>query len=295
MSKEIAEVENKGVPAVATLEEQGLGFLGMEDFDSGFESADADSFAIPFLQILQKMSPIVDEDDPRHVKGAKAGMLYNNVTGELFDGKTGVLIIPCYYKRSFIKWGGRKAENSGFLGEFTVEQFEDEFKNDPTKVVIDSGRFYEPDAEGKFDKEKSSYYADTRSHYVLVQSADGTWSPALMSLSSTQIKASKMLMTTLNQKKIKVKTPTGFALKTAPSFLNIVKMTTVGMSNDAGSWSGAKFELNGLADQEVFSLAKAFYQDVRAGSVNVDHNRAVDDGGKAEEEVETKPKDADNF
>src|SRR5579864_7705555 len=116
-SSEVAERPNTAVAA---------DFMDAEDFagvGAGFEGADKDSFAIPFIQILQKMSPMVDEDDPKHLDGAKAGMLYNTVTQKLTDGKTGLLIIPCYYKRTYIRWGGREGEG-GFKGEITPKEFD---------------------------------------------------------------------------------------------------------------------------------------------------------------------------
>jgi hypothetical protein len=145
-----------------------LDFMDAQDFGGGFEGTDSESFAIPFLQVLQKMSPLVDEDSPRHIEGLKAGMFYNTVTGESWEGKEkGVLLIPCAFKRSFIKWGGREGGDGGFQGEFTVEQFEEMMK-DPTKVQMVDGRPYEPDADGHVNEKKSSYYADTRSHFVLI-------------------------------------------------------------------------------------------------------------------------------
>lgn len=265
-------------------------FMDMGDFGGGFEGTDGDSFAIPFLQILQKMSPLVDEDNPRHIEGAKAGMFFNTVTGELYDGKEkGILLIPCAFKRSYILWGGREGDG-GFKGEFTVAEFE-ELMKDPTKVVVVDGRPYVPDAEGNINEKKSDYYADTRSHFVLIYNEEtGEFGQAIMSLASSQIKASKGLMTALNQKK--VATPQG--LKTPPTYANIVKATTQGLSNEKGNWSGVKFELVKLVtDPNLYANAKAFYQDIVKGNVNVDYNKA--DNAGTGNDVDTKPQDAEGF
>ena len=57
----------------------------MEKFSgAGFEEANSDSYAIPFLQILQKMSDQTDPEHASHIKGAKAGMFANLTTGKLF-------------------------------------------------------------------------------------------------------------------------------------------------------------------------------------------------------------------
>ena len=282
-STEVAEVKG-GV--VAPL------FLSDEDFvGGGFEGADSDSFAIPFLQILQKMSPICDAEDPRYVEGAKAGHFYNTVTGEIIDGKTGALIIPCAFRRSFIRWGGRESSEGGFKGEITVEEFE-KMKLDPTQAVQVDGRWYAPDEKGEVNEKKSDYFADTRSHYVLlVNEETGEFGQALLSLASAQIKASKMLLTALNQKK--VKTPGG--LKTPPTFANMVRLTTQGMKNEKGNWSGAVFSLEGLVtDANLFENAKAFYKDIISGQVEVDYNKA-DQGSASGADTEAKPQDADNF
>ena len=263
-------------------------FISDEDFGGGFEGADKDSFAIPFLQILQKMSPMVDEDNAAHVEGAKAGMFYNTVTQKLYDGKAGLVLVPCFYRRSFIQWGGREAAEGGFKGEFTPEQVNDMVAKGDF-VAVD-GKLLKPLADGSTHDKKSDYLADTRSHYVLiVDEATGEIGQAILSLSSTQTKASKMLMTALQQKK--VDTPRG--KQTPPTFANLVKATTFGASNDKGSWSAIRFDLEGLVtDPELFAAAKAFYKAIVAGEVSVDHNKS---GNEATGNVADAPKAAEDF
>ena len=57
---------------------------------AGFEEATSDSYAIPFLQILQKMSDQTDPENASYINGAKAGMFANLTTGKLVDGKKGI-------------------------------------------------------------------------------------------------------------------------------------------------------------------------------------------------------------
>jgi hypothetical protein len=245
-------------------------FMGADDFAGaqGFEGADREAYSIPFLQVLQKMSPLVDEDNPSYVQGAKAGMLYNTVTRELYDGKKGLHIIPCAYKRSFIQWGGREGDG-GFKGEFTPEEYA-KLVDDGT-ITLFEGRGYIAKADGSVDVKKCDYFADTRSHYVITLDEDGGQSIAVISLSSTQTKASRVLMTLLQG--VKVATPAG--KRTPPTFANKVLFTTVTQSNDKGSWSGAKFELAGLlTDADLFNEAKQFHQSVTGGKVAADHSKA---------------------
>jgi hypothetical protein len=264
-------------------------YLSEEDFGGGgFEGAGTEAYALPFLQILQKMSPLVDEDSPKHVEGAKAGMFYNTVTGELFDGKEGLTIIPCAYKRSFIEWGGREGD-AGYKGAFTPEQFDALIQANEVSVL--EGRAYRPDSNGHVNIKKSNYLADTREHYALVQHPKtGTFFAAVIPLASTQTKASRMLMTMLNT--YRVDTPNG--KRQPPTFAHLVKLTTVPQSNDKGSWSGAKFELTGLIqDAAIFKDAKDFHQSVTGGEVKADHSKA--DNSHQETGVSDNATEAENF
>lgn len=286
----------KDVAVVATntgvSTEVDMGFMDMGDFGgTGFEGADQDSFAIPFLQVLQKMSPKVDEDHAEYIQGAKAGMFYNTVTGKLYDGKAGVTVIPCAYKRTYILWGGREGDG-GFKGEFTVEQF-DALAADETKVKILDGKPYVPNEDGTIQEKKNDYYSDTRSHFVIVlDNETGEYGRAILSLASSQIKSSKKLMTSLQQKKIK--TPKG--MMTPPTFANLVKATTSGRSNDSGSWSGVDFELTGIiSDADLYREAKEFYTQVVGGELKADDAKADPTSAKGDQSGEGKPQEADGF
>ena len=75
----------------------------------GMEEATSDDFAIPFIVILQKNSPQVDETEGAYIEGARPGMIYNTVSGEMYDGReTGLFIIPVHFRKEIIEWVPRK-------------------------------------------------------------------------------------------------------------------------------------------------------------------------------------------
>ena len=230
-----------------------------EDAGAGMEGAGAESFAIPFLMILQKMSPQVDEASGVAIEGAKAGMLFENITRNLVDGKEGVIIIPCAYRRVFLHW----SESKGFQGELLPEDVSR--KRQAGEIIERGNKLYVPDKDGNVDPEEADRIADTRNHYVLVvDSKTGAWSQALISLSSTQIKKSRALMTALAS----VKVESGVQLITPPTFANLVKVTTVPESNDKGAWHGWHFALDGFVDQaDLYAAAKQFHKTVIEGQV----------------------------
>lgn len=282
MAKNEKAIEEKAKTDLAEVKSGALAaptFMDADDFGGGFEGADRESYAMPFLQILQKMSPVVDEDDAAYIEGAKAGMLMNSVTHKLYDGKSGLLIVPCAYQRQFVEWGGRESNDGGFKGAHTPEEV-DAMLSRQELVAVD-GRYYRPDENGKVDVKKSNYVADTRAHFVIaIDPETGDTSSAVLSLSSTQIKASRTLMTMLQQKKVEV----NGVKRTPPTFANLVRVTTVGMSNDKGSWSGARFELEGLvSDPNLYEEAKALYKSVNGGKVKADFSKQTPDSGEGSE------------
>jgi hypothetical protein len=139
-----AEVAVKGNTAVALA----MNFEG--DAHSGFEQMDQDDFALPFLRILTNMSPEIGEVD-----GASPGMIYNSVTGELFDGKKGVLVIPCTYIRQYIEWAPRGSGSGAPLNIY------------PATSDILSRTHREP-GDNKDYTDSGSYIENTANHYVMV-------------------------------------------------------------------------------------------------------------------------------
>jgi hypothetical protein len=102
-SNAVTEKVAAGALAVSLFEadaDKGLGNMGHEDL------------ALPFLKILGQLSPEVNKRDGKYVQGAEPGMIYNSVTGELFDGEKGIDVLPCHYKLEYIEWQDR-GEGSG--------------------------------------------------------------------------------------------------------------------------------------------------------------------------------------
>lgn len=232
------------------------------DANAGLENTDKDSFAIPFLRALQKISPQTDEDAAEHVPGAKGGMLWNSVTNRLYSGKEGVVIVPCAFQRRFIRWAPR-GESGGFRGEYMPED---------VAQLRASGELAEQDGQLFIGDDR---LVDTRNHYVLVLDPEDGPTQAVMPLSSTQIKKSKQLLSMLAT--VRVTNNEGQKV-TPPTWVNEVRVTTVAESNDQGSWYGVKFSGEGfIKSAEVYEAGKAFHEMVTAGEVKVNYESADKD------------------
>lgn len=233
------------------------------DSGSGMEGATQDSFAIPFLIVLQKGSPQVDEASGAAIPGARQGMLFETVSGKLTEGKEkGVLFAQSAYKRVFIRWGARDA-GGGFKGEFTEAQII--AMRAKGEIVELENKLYVPLPDGSVNPQKSDHINDTRNHYGLIlDEATGGFTQAMISLSSTQIKKSKSLMSALAG----VKLPGKNGMFTPATWATKVRVTTVPESNDKGSWMGIRFELVGKVDrQDIYEAGKQFNAAVKKGIV----------------------------
>lgn len=248
--------------------------LVAEDFleqfaGNGMEGVDSESFAIPFLAVLQKTSPAADGDSPEYIEGARPGMFFETVSRSIFDGKEGVMIVPCAYKREFIRWGADDG-NEKYKGSYTPEQVNQMTASGAVKEL--DNRLYFPLPDGSVSEKKCDRLSDTRNHYILIIGKDGAWTRALMSLASTQIKKSKHLMSALSN--VKLRGAAG--LYTPPTFSNVVLAQTKLEQNDKGSWHGLQFTLQGREGltKDIFMDAKAFCDEVHKGTVETNFDNA---------------------
>ena len=232
--------------------------LNIEQFaDAGFENVDSKSLALPFLKVLGQLSPQVTQGDSQFIPEARAGMIYNTVTDELFDGAKGITVVPCYYKLEYIEWKDRE---KGAVAPVNVYTSDSDIMSKTTRGD-----------DGKDRLENGNYIEETASHYVLIVEPDKT-STALLTMKSTQRKKSKKwnsMMMSLRQKR---KSGAGF-FKPAP-FTQRYSLKTVLEKNNLGSWFGWEIEhVGGVDSEEVMKAAFDFYESCKKGAVRVNHNK----------------------
>lgn len=250
--------------ALAKADAAALAMMG-EYAGAGLEHADSETMAIPFLRVLQKSSPQCDEAMSEFNEAARPGMLLDTVTGDLMSGKEGITILPCAFERQFLIFAARG--NGGFKGEIAIEDVAD--KEQAGEIVRHEGRMLMNPSNPPNPKTDDSV-SDTRLHYCLILHPTGP-RRALLSLTSTQIKKSKQLLSMLAGAKVAGRTP--------PTWMNRIKLTTIPEQNDFGSWHGVKFEADGFIDSpDLFTEGVEFHKLVTSGEANVDVPSA-DEGG----------------
>jgi len=77
-------------------------YFKKEDTAEGFEDITTQTMAIPFVRILQTLSPQLNKKKPEYVPGAQEGMFFNTVTKEIYGPKIDVIVLK--FDRIFIEW-----------------------------------------------------------------------------------------------------------------------------------------------------------------------------------------------
>jgi len=94
-----------------------------EDAGVGQDELGIASGPPPFLRVLQKGSPQVDEQEEDYIPGAKPGMFINTATNEVVSGEEGVIFVPIGVRHVVDEWIP-KDNGGGFIAEHGPE---DEF------------------------------------------------------------------------------------------------------------------------------------------------------------------------
>lgn len=225
----------------------------------GFEEADAEAFAIPFLAVLQKLTPQADPDAEEYIKGAKPGMFMNTVTLELYES---VSIIPCAYQRRFNRWAPRDA-GGGFKGSFMPSVIPGMEASGVIKANED-GRLYYPLPDGAINDKKCDTLTDTRMHFCQLVQADGALAPVLVSLSRTQLKKSKQWMMLMQS-------------RGGDMFSTVYSLDTRQEENDKGKWYGVAITVERDASEGERATCEVFYASISAGKVQVKMDNASGD------------------
>ena len=243
MSKVAEKKESNVVAFDASVFEEdagiGLGQLGQEDV------------ALPFLKVLSRQDPILDDLD-----NAKAGDIYNTVTGQVWKGKEGISVVPCVYQRRYIEWAPRGTGTGAPINIFTPDD-----DRPRTERSSEDNREYVGDGQG-------SYLEETHQHFIVIVGDDGSMETALIAMKSTQLKKSRKWNSMVQSRTMQGKN----GMFTPPRFSHVYALKTVSEENSKGSWHGWEISLNGpVEDANIYQSAKAFATSILAGEVNVKH------------------------
>jgi len=217
---------------------------------TGLEEASADDYAIPFLRVLQSMSPQLKKSDGKYIQGAEEGNLFNTVTETVYDGTEGVVLIPCAYKKKFIEWITRE-NGGGFVDD-----------SHPATILKSCTK----DDSGRFILENGNQISETAEYYCIIAQDENAPEQVLLSLTSSQLGFSRRWNTMLNN--ARVQNAKGETVP-APMFSYMYNLTTIPQSNDQYSWMGLSVEKSRPTPMPLAVAALEFMKAARSGDVEV--------------------------
>lgn len=191
---------------------------------SGYESVTQQDLGIPFLAIIQKGSPEVDEDHEDHatkkIANSKVGCIFNTTSRELVytPGAEPLQFIAVYFKKMYVEWAPNRG---GIVHSHTDSRIlEQTTKDEDGRDVLKNGNTVVTTA----------YFFG----YYLNESGERIRS--VIGMSSTQLKKSRSWLNLMHARKIPG-TSTPF-----PMYAQVFNLGTVGESNAKGSWRGWTIE-----------------------------------------------------
>lgn len=249
----VAVKEEAKLPATSA----GFDYGDYADYQDG---PSADEMLIPFISILQPMSPEVTDGE---IEGAKAGMFYNSVTGELTEE---LIFQAVYFERLFVEWRPRES-GGGIVGKHSP--------NDPliTRLMGEGDKYKLFNGENPVQ--------ETIYVYGNILGADGSEVEGfgVMPVKSTGLKAVKAWRTSMNMIKGLVKPPV-FAFRT--------KLTAAKQKNDQGTWWQLQAKpvgptwkeslINPVDDAALLQAGVGFLDMIRSGVAKADEAKEAQAG-----------------
>jgi len=269
----VTETKKKKGEAALTTKEGGV--LAPYDYGdasgSGFEETTADDFAIPFISILQSMSPQVMKGKPEYLEGASAGNLFNTVTGEVYEGEEGVIIVPCCRQFVTVEWLPRE-KGGGLVG-----------MHDPKGDLVTQAKSRAQEF-GAWKTEEGNDLVDTFYLYSLildsVDADEPTGLPVVITFTSTKIKKYRQAMSKWR------------AIKGSPPLYAFrVRLRAVNDSNNKGDFYnydmspavGSSYSECLLPPNHgVFQAGARFMEQVQSGTMRADFSSQQAAGGSSE-------------
>ena len=219
------------------------------DAGVGLENITTDDMQIPFIRIIQALSPQLQKDDPLYIKGAEQGDIFNTVSQEVFKQDEGVIVVPAFFEKKFLEFQLRSS-GGGFVRELAADD----------KDITMTSR------EGTIELlPNGNELVRTHQHLVIAQSADGTMAPSVLDMKKTQLKVSRRWNTLKNSARL----PSGALM---PIYGTAWQLTTVLEANDQGKWFNYKLDrINEITPtiEKMMLEARNMYQGVSKGEVKM--------------------------
>jgi hypothetical protein len=243
--KEIAKKEEQTNGTGIAVQDQMPDFLRDKQGSArGQENVQAEDLVIPRLEVVQDLSPCRKRNDPNYIEGAQEGMLYNNVTRELYGEN--VLVVPVGFVKEWLIWKDRE-KGGGFRGAF------------PSQADAEAAREQLEDAD-------DCEVVDTNQQFCLLLKPDGSVEEIVVSMAKSKAKVSRKWNSLIR-------------LANGDSFSRVYRLSAVEDTNNKNQ----KFYNFGVAavgfpSEQVYRRAEKMYEAIVKGHVVADRGSDTSGG-----------------
>lgn len=141
---------------------------------------------IPFVRLLQPMSPQINKRNAEYIKGAEQGDAFNTVTGEYWPGEEGIKVIPCYQTTEYLEFVPRDL-GGGFKGRVPIgDPLINQTKREGSKEILPNG----------------NELVKSDQHYCLVLDDEGSYQPAIIDMKSSGLKISRQWKSKISMQRL---------------------------------------------------------------------------------------------
>lgn len=225
----------------------------------GQENVGAEDLVIPRLEVVQDLSPARKKSDPNYIEGAEEGMLYNNVTRELYG--TSVNVVPVGFVKEYLLWRDRK-QGGGFGGAY------------PTEAEAEQARVAMTDDDGR-DISDQYEVVDTNQQFCLLIKDDGSVEEIVVSMAKSKAKISRKWNSLIR-------------IANTDSFARVYQLGVVEDQNKQNQkYYNLSVKSAGFPTAQVYARAERMYKAIASGHVTADRAAEADEtshgsGGSSE-------------
>jgi len=214
----------------------------IKEGNRGAENVTHSDLVIPRLEIVQSLSPARNKSHPDYIPGAEEGVLYNNVTREIYGES--VVVVPVYFTKEWLIWKDR-SKGGGFRGAY------------PTKAEADDAILSLKDKDGKAENPDDFTALDTAQHFCLLVGPKSL-QQVVLSMSKSKMKVSRKWNSLI-------------ALSGDDSFARAYLVESVDDKNQQNQdFKNIKISVKGYVSEQIYAAAEKAYKTFSTGGARAD-------------------------
>jgi uncharacterized protein YhfF len=214
----------------------------------GSENVTTDDVQIPRISLIQDLSPQIKATKPEYIEGAKPGMVFNVLTGELYPD--GLKFVPTFFEKDHLVWKIRKA-GGGLIARCETAQ----------------------EAQALADTKEEYEYVEAPNHISILLDADGNPECEVsIPMATSKAKVSRRLNSLVR-------------LNGGDRFSRVYKLISVEDESPSGEYWNFAIENVGWPSEEAYLAAEKLYDQITSGTkrYSTDYSDAKE-GSEAESE-----------